>query len=525
LNLLLILAEYSAGREFNENPPLIVADSVPSLAAQLSDNFQEFVRTPVYYRLGCPSNLCQILERLGDLGVYALRHANLGRQALLVPPDLAALKASVRAQFDARKQRFEEGYGKSTSAGHCLVCHASDPSMGCYVYPCLSWKTCIPNYIQNVQLGLHLDDLMSGRQVFCCAHLVHNQCLPGRNESQQYRCPNCRGARNCAIVKFSDDLRELHDPSAHLAALSFREVITRDTEILDLIEILANHVIVLEARTHSRLELLEEEETKLFYRNFYLTILLLYVNGFVAGSRKRKELGPLSHFINDLVAAFVCTRRELSWEGVMRLIHVGDMFGSDLLLYFRQVTLFLHFMAGMAVTNLDLFLDWDVVLDPGSLASRYHVPQHLLCRVEIERFRPIPLPDVWVDLLLPPYEFDIIHMEKRIDICLVTGTRLARQAIGLGEDDNAIVVEDYMTSKWRRSPIMTMTLTGNRATEISFATLEFNQYLIAKPVWLDKTGFPDIGFDQGRIVWLDREGLNKLFDDFLSGKFMNQMKW
>jgi hypothetical protein len=72
---------------------------------------------------------------------------------------------------------------------------------------------------------------------------------------------------------------------------------------------------------------------------------------------------------------------------------------------------------------------------------------------------------------------------------------------------------------------MLMTLTNKRATEISFATLEFNQYLIAKPVWLDKMGFSDIGFEQGRILWLDREKLSKLFDDFLSGKFMNRMKW
>jgi hypothetical protein len=200
------------------------------------------------------------------------------------------------------------------------------------------------------------------------------------------------------------------------------------------------------------------------------------------------------------------------------------MFGPDLLLFLRHVTLFLHFMAGIAVTKLDAFVDWDVVLDPGSLASQYHVSQRLLRGIEIERFKPIPLPDAWIDLVLPPYEFDIVHMEKTIDICLVTGTRLTRQAVALAGDDDAIVVAEYMTSKWKRSPIMMMTLTSTRATGISFATLEFNQYLIAKPVWLDKTGSPDIGFDQGRILWLDRERLNKVFDDFVSGKFMNRMK-
>jgi hypothetical protein len=181
--------------------------------------------------------------------------------------------------------------------------------------------------------------------------------------------------------------------------------------------------------------------------------------------------------------------------------------------FMRQTLLFGGFMLGIDLTPTEMVIDWDVILDPVSL-SRTFGAKHV---DDVEGLKLIDLPDDWVELVLEPYDINIENLEERMSICLLTHEIVTIDAFQA--DQKVPTVLDYMMEVWQGGPILILHLTGARATQVVYATGEFNQYILSKPVWVDQSGMPDYGFDQGRYLTLDRAALDEVFDDFLSGKF------
>jgi hypothetical protein len=110
--------------------------------------------------------------------------------------------------------------------------------------------------------------------------------------------------------------------------------------------------------------------------------------------------------------------------------------------------------------------------------------------------------------------------EKSID--LITGNMISRDPSHPVGDYP--IIANYMLQTWNRGAVLILDLTGQGASRVQFVTLQFNVFVNAQSIFLDERGMPDIGFDRGMCLRLDREKLNEVVDDLLSGKYVAPIK-
>jgi hypothetical protein len=91
-------------------------------------------------------------------------------------------------------------------------------------------------------------------------------------------------------------------------------------------------------------------------------------------------------------------------------------------------------------------------------------------------------------------------------------------------DADKVTVIEHVRVTFKGSAVLMLHLTGGEATKIAFASLEFNVYMQAANAWVDQLGMPDVGIRQGRLLSLNRSVLAEIVDDFLSGKFNNELR-
>jgi hypothetical protein len=323
----------------------------------------------------------------------------------------------------------------------------------------------------------------------------------------------CNRKRNTTIPIFSSDLREFDDAAARHIASEFLTFMHSGQVVADAIDILAHHVLILEARFRSCPEALFDANLRELYRNLWLTVVLLYSQRTI-WQGEPKAAHPLSELVRRIMESV--SRRPRQKVTLSQLLQVARTVRCPdrmMLNFLRQTLLFGGFMLGIDLNPTEAVVDWDVLLDPASLASTFGATH----ADGIEGLRLIDLPDDWVELVLEPYDINIENMEEKTSICLLTKTILTTEAFA--PDQKWQTVVDYMMSVWQGGPILILHLTGPGATRVTYATEEFNKYLRSKPVWVDQSGMPDYGLFQGRYVMLDRAALDDVFDDFLSGKF------
>jgi hypothetical protein len=165
-------------------------------------------------------------------------------------------------------------------------------------------------------------------------------------------------------------------------------------------------------------------------------------------------------------------------------------------------------------------VDWDLVLEPEFLSQLFGVP--LIPSMEIYRLAPVPLPDEWIKLLLPPYNLDITLFSKQTGLCLLSGKKIMFSVVS--DEPDMIPEAEHLYTNWCGGPVLILMLTGERAASIIYTTTEFQAYIRAQPAWLDKAGMPDDGLAQGRLLTLNREVLAEILDDFASGKFHDKSR-
>jgi hypothetical protein len=119
--------------------------------------------------------------------------------------------------------------------------------------------------------------------------------------------------------------------------------------------------------------------------------------------------------------------------------------------------------------------------------------------------------------LLEPYNLDIEDLEESKMICLLTGRLLSPNRFHQGT--KLVGLLDYIDNKWNGGPIFVLHLTGSEATRVVFVSMEFNMFIRPEPIWVDKHGMSDVGLKSGRYLMLDRNALDAIFDEFLSGKY------
>jgi hypothetical protein len=170
----------------------------------------------------------------------------------------------------------------------------------------------------------------------------------------------------------------------------------------------------------------------------------------------------------------------------------------------------------MLVRSRPVVIDWDLALDPATLISEFGNWSPVVD--PRPRLQTIPLPDDWLDLLLAPFKYDVTDMAKDVAVCLFTGEQVS---LGGFAANGRKTLAQYLSVIMNGGPALMLHISGFRATKVVVASLEVNQLVNMKPVWLDHMGMPDIGLHQGRLLSLNRSLLAEILDDFASGKFSN----
>jgi hypothetical protein len=503
LNLFLLCAGQFSGPPASA-PSVVVADSLEALALVLPADFQEFARTPVYYKLGVPCTVLQLIGKFGAVGARVLAAANFGCARTARPrprPDAAAVKAAVVAAFAERAKRFEASIAPAPPPDSCAVCHRPAGER-LSVHPALCFATVMPDHIEQLQED-ERDELTPTRQLFCCPHVVHVDCLDAVRNSI-FPCPVCGCKRSTALIAFSADLREFDSPAAiRRAEELWRGLLPLATAVTPG-DVLADHIVVLEARAALRPEVLDADDVRALHRNLFLSAALLRVGRI----GRRSGATPLARAIAAAIATVAADR-----TAALSFAEISAGVGDSTFSLYRRLALFGFFMAGIPIGGA---VDWDALLDPAGLARIFRVrapdPRYVPLRI-------VDLADDWVDLLAKPYNYDIVTMSEDTGVCLITGQRL--MLVGFAGEGENVTVMEHVTRTLKGGPMLMLHLTGREATKVVFVSREFNVYLTAANAWVDALGMPDVGLRQGRLLSLNRTVLAEILDDLLSGRFYN----
>jgi hypothetical protein len=530
LNLFILCVKTEEGATWRDSPPLIAANSIAQLADAIEGSFQEFIRTPVYYKLGCPNTLIKILLRIGDIAVDVLHFLGIkaavqGKEEEEV--DVKELKKKVVEDFEERKQQFEEKAMKDVASGNCAICGLPEGGLP-MLYPCVCFSNGIQVYVDRLQnrkkTGLTrvpTPEVMG--QLYCCTHLVHAKCV---TDTTRYQCPKCtNGAyRNCFLPRLSENMKETEDDRVSAIIDDLPNLITNESDSTSLVRSLASQIGVLEIRARSLPEILYREEEAALLRHLWLCVLYIY--------RKRKDKeNP------DVMKCFDAT----IWHCMTNYLNVKNKITCflDLIefvnrlncepkdvqmpVYLRRVVLFGYFMLGFSPTPNEALVDWDDLLSNARLCKLFRRKNEQWI---IPRFGPIPLADEWVELMHAPYSMDILDMSYPRYICLVQGAlvKIHHRHGGNRDERDLVDLVTYAEYSWKRTPTLLMSFSGGDATSVRMASLQFNQYVYPDVFYVDKFGSPDIGFDRGQYLTLDREKLTVVFDDFLSGRMHDKLR-
>jgi hypothetical protein len=104
--------------------------------------------------------------------------------------------------------------------------------------------------------------------------------------------------------------------------------------------------------------------------------------------------------------------------------------------------------------------------------------------------------------------------EKSLD--LITGLLVSNDSLRV--IPGATALNSYIMDTWNRGAVLLLDLTGAYATQVQYVTARFNQLVPVPSCYVDKQGIEDHGFCRGMYLVLNRERLNTIMDDFLSGR-------
>jgi hypothetical protein len=189
---------------------------------------------------------------------------------------------------------------------------------------------------------------------------------------------------------FEKDIAEFANPLAINIAGDFRQFLFHGAIMTcDLMEVLANHILVLQARTTLPPEVLLDEHLKDIDRSLFLTILLSCSRrGMVDTSMSATN--PLNTLVMGVVQYLLQSpRQRVDKEKLIKLSDPSAFSGLILLDYLHQTVLFGHFMLGKDFNGRDNVIDWDCLLAPGQIAWFFGVNERVLAKCKSPIIRPI----------------------------------------------------------------------------------------------------------------------------------------
>ena len=515
---------------------VIVADTFDSLVNQAPTNFNDFIRTPIVYKRGYPNTILQILTKLGPFGANVLSRARIstGVTKALIKPDVAAIKEKILSEFKADSEAFERAQNSNQKVTPCTLC--SELSQEHMAYPVMVWLSATREIVGRKKSPGGSQMISPCNLVYGCCHLAHIACISEKNRhfffDTIFNCKICGGARVVYMPKLSDNLTPHECAVTRDYTHQLIGFLRRDDTDFDPAVCLANHIFTLELRHRNRPEALLSRKTKEIHRQLFLNVV----------SQQLDTIPRLDHpndgidwIIWKTLGRLTRTWRKkhdrpdnkehwlsLSWRRVSKWLRKTLPEDEvDRLILCRQTILFCHFMLDMQVNDGDDVIDWDVVMSPECLAERFNVPMSSKEPIVLQPFVPIALPNDWIELQFPPYEWGIQDMSVAKAKCLVTGMDLYFR--DTERRPPARLVFDFYHRSWNCGTGMLIITTGYEATKVMIVSFRFNKYILCDPVWLNKHGAPDYGMVRGDYLMLDRDELSKVWDDYLSGRVHDKL--
>jgi hypothetical protein len=391
------------------------------------------------------------------------------------------------------------------------------------VYPYVCFGSTIASHLAQRETGEAAAYEMYP-QVYSCGHLLHGKCIGQADDSC---CPRCKNRHNGGLPRVSDDLREFRNPAARDHWLGAWQEVKSHSRGYHLVRILANHILLTEVRFRRKPEVLEAEETAALLR-------ALFALGLFVGSSVQYPEAPVTRMTDlemvvwnafcEIMKGFPQNTGRIGvpeFIDIVRTSLSGEISTAPVLIgVLRQATIFAHFMMKIPIAGENPLIDWDLILSPMHLFGLYHLGVEMCPDFDANLPPPLdtaPLPDDWISLVEPPYSLNIGDQSVPLAMDLITGNLMATGMNRNGTD--LLPTHDYVAQQWNLGAVPIIFLTGPHSTQTAVVSIEYNDYISALPIYVDSRGLPDIGYERGQLLSLNRQNLESLFDDFLCGRF------
>jgi hypothetical protein len=332
-------------------------------------------------------------------------------------------------------------------------------------------------------------------------------------------CPVCGARSDLALPHISEDLHELSDSNVANSLFHLGAVLRHDCSLA---VFLADYLLLLEIRFRSRPEVLSRPNLLEFSRSLFLGVLYL-VSRAERMPFQFNPPRPLGRIVTSVIvllkASFPQRPPRMSFADFSALVGNELTAGlpfPQLVALLRQVTLFAILMLRIPIAGTDSIIDWDWILDPPWLFQRYQVQELQLPGPLLPvLLLPIPLPDTFAALLKAPYNYDITDVSTETAVDLITGTVFVLPSSTRRRGD-LVSWHEHISRHWVGDNVLGLVLSGRQAS----AVLLFGRWQMhtMRPIYLDRTGLPDYGFERRQCLWLDRGALAAVFDDFMAGR-------
>lgn len=414
----------------------------------------------------------------------------------------------------------------------CSLCLTNqDDILG---YPCLSLPTTLPLIIDQKchsnYASLIKNDTFS---LNICQHPIHFKCYKElQNEGVKkmsvadilaaktpvFQCTIDRGNRNCFLPLFQkvpDDQNAFKIKPSNQMNEAINDFIKQafyhraETDITAPIISFCSAILKLEVRHRKRPDCLDFRNVQILLRNFFLALYHGLHEKVKNVGIDRKIKDPLTKLVYKIIQS------ENPIKDFCYCIQIAssDLDGVFLYEFLRRCAIIEDFALKNIVSSRN-FIDWDEVLSFNNLLLRFHVAvEYDADSIELPLFECVELPEKFIGLCMPPFNFDLPDQTVVRAVDLMTGNVVTIPS----KQNNQSTIDEYCKKAYNGGLAMFLILSGENASNVLFYASKIKKEWYIDSFYTDQFGDTDPGFQRGVITTLSRDRLENSLDSFLSG--------
>ncbi|OHT11387.1 hypothetical protein TRFO_19195 [Tritrichomonas foetus] len=530
LNLFIILFSNSQNNQNkNDCDEMIKAINVDELCEKIPVNFRVFCEIKIEYkRCGSYLSLIDLIEKVGPIGLYVLKQVHYTKNEFennsnqKSKEEISHFKSTITNFLINKTIEFEKHYTPMTLNEENMFPNnniSQEQIKYLYIY---LYQSTVPDFL------LHHDFQRSLKRYFVAATCGHLR--ESNFDANLLFCPHCSKSTSFLLPRLDLGYDNL----------SFVSQLNRLIDIVhnkrNIIRLLKAMIVILDYRTRSKPELINDKTIYILYRNLFLVSTILLDQGW------EKLLGNFKSKIGQFIVEVIFGKHKDFLQIFVTVF--GETTDYETL---KRVELINKFYLG---ENQPSIIDYDDYFSYNNLVHKYsniqksfnhaqpfnfdrqlHLPniyedeipeniniiqnnqnhnkQKNTDKLELMQLKPlefVTLPYNYLEIINEPFneKISLVNGEENI-LCLITGDKLTRI---YQQTRNRIPLD--LTFQ----PVLIMS--GRRATSVGF--WRYNYFTFADPIYKNRKGQPDKGFTNGDVLFLDSESYLDLIDKFISGE-------